>query len=111
MTSEDARVASIAENRAAFCSANERLRLVSSVPRRRWTAVRMRRFALPRPRHAGSYPFMQTCASTEPVCDRVRPQATRNRTASRETDDYQLIEKTGTAGEIARARWLMNARR
>jgi len=54
---------------------------------------------------------MQTCASTEPVCDRVRPQATRNRTASRETDDYQLIEKTGTAGEIARARWLMNARR
>ena len=115
MTTDAARVARIAENEAAFRTANDSLRAVFE--------------------HAEDveerFPFLCECGDSECTVLVMLPldvYAALRRHADRfviapghkqldtervldQTDEYQLIEKTGAAGDIARARWTTNATR
>jgi hypothetical protein len=113
VASEEGRVARIAENEIAFRAANELLRGV---------------FEHARDVEQG-FPFLCECGDSR--CTQVILLPLEIYAAMREypdrfviasghkqleterildgTDDYQLIEKTGTAGAIARARWTTNA--
>ena|SRR5579862_6855260 len=109
MTSDEARIARIAENEVAFRTANESLR-----------SVFVRAEAVEE-----AFPFLCECGDTncttlvllplEIYADlREHPdwfviapghKQLETERVLEETDTYHLIEKTGAAGDIARSRW------
>jgi len=115
MPAADERERRVARNEAAFRAANESLRSV---------------FDDPRAEPQDAYPFLCECGSREctevvhvplDVYQEIREHPARfvilpghkqlaTETIVVETDDYQVIEKSGLAGEIVRETWSQLAR-
>jgi hypothetical protein len=108
MSDEQAQITRVAENEAAFRAANEKLRAVFDEARSE---------ELPFLCECGDFKCTQIVlvglelyarVREHPACFLVSPGHKQLETEAvvESGDGYEIIEKSGLAGEIARARWL-----
>jgi hypothetical protein len=108
VSDDQTRITRVAENEAAFRAANEKLRIVFE---------NADQDELPFLCECGDFICTQVVAVTLDIYERVREEPARflvspgHKQLDQETvvetgDGYEVIEKSGLAGEIARTRWL-----